>query len=107
MTEEPLSAASWQALERVGRVLRERDGTAPEDDPLTRSLQARGEARCAAKASADAVVAALRIRGIDVPADAAADPDLLRGCSVDMAVAAALRCSDAADFRRRIRQAAG
>lgn len=103
LTEEPLSAASWQALERVGRVLEERDGTAPEDDPLTRSLQARG----AAKASADAVVAALRARGMDVPADVAADPDLLGGCSIDTAMAVAMRCSDAADFRRRIRQAAG
>ena len=107
LTEEPLSAASWQALERVGRVLGERNGTTPEDDPLTRSLQERGAARGAAKASANAVLAALRIRGIDVPADVAADPDLLCGCSVDIAVAAALRCSDAADFRRRIRQAAG
>ena len=87
LTEEPLSAASWRALERVGRVLGERDGTTPEDDPLTRSLQARGEARSAAKASVDAVVAALRVRGTDVPADAAADPDLLCGCSVDIAMA--------------------
>ncbi|MCE2541073.1 MAG: Uma2 family endonuclease [Acidobacteria bacterium] len=99
LTEEPLSAASWQALERVGRMLGERGGTTPEDDPLTRSLQAR--------ASADAVVAALRARGIDVPADVAADPDLLCGCSVDIAMAVALTCSDAADFRRRIRRAAG
>lgn len=107
LTEEPLSAASWQALERVGRVLGKRDGTTPEDDPLTRSLQARGEARSAAKASADAVAAALRARGIAVPADVAADPDLLCACSVDIAMAVALTCSDAADFRRRIRRAAG
>ena len=103
LTEEPLSAASWQALERVGRVLGERGDTTPEDDPLTRSLQARG----AARASANAVVAALRARGIDVPADVAADPGLLGECSVETAMAVALRCSDAADFRRRIRQAAG
>ena len=103
LTEEPLSAASWQVLERVGRMLGEREGTTPEDDPLIRSLQARGEAR----ASADAVVAALRARGIDVPADVAADPDLLCGCSVETAIAIALRCADAEDFRRRIRQAAG
>ena len=101
LTEEPLSAASWQALERAGRVLGERDGTAPEDDPLTRSLQMSVEAR----ASADAVVAALRARGIDVPADVAADPDLLGGCSIDIAMAVAMQCSDASDFRRRIRRA--
>ena len=97
LTEEPLSAVSWQALERVGRVLGELDGTAPENDPLTRSLQA--------KASADAVVAALRVRGIDVPADIASEVDLLAGRSVETAMAVALACSDVADFRRRILQA--
>ena len=97
LTEEPLSAAAWRALERVGRVLGERAGTRPEDDPLTRSLQARGEAR--------AVVATLRARGIDVPADVATDVDLLAGRSIETAMAVAVACSDAADFRRRIRRA--
>ena len=97
LTEEPLSAAAWRALERVGRVLGERAGTRPEDDPLTRSLQARGDAR--------AVVAALQARGIDVPADVATDVDLLAGRSIETAMAVAVACSDAADFRRRIRRA--
>ena len=101
LTEEPLSAATWAAVERVGRALGERDGTTPEDDPLTRSLHAGAEAR----ARAEAVVAALRARGIDVPADVAADADLLAGRSIETAMAEAMACSDAADFLRRIRGA--
>ena len=96
LTEEPLSAATWQALERAGRALGLRDGTTPEDDPLTRSLHD--------KAQVEAVVAALRARGIDVPADVSARSDLLAGCSIDAAMAAALHCTDAADFRRRVRE---
>ncbi len=109
LTEEPLSAAVWRALERVGRALGERDGTTPEDDPLTRSLQAtaeaRGEAKAEARARVEAVVAALRARGVDVPEGVAADVDLLAGRSIDTAMAVAVTCADAADFRRRIRQA--
>ena len=96
LTEEPMSAAAWQALERAGRALGLRDGTTPEDDPLTRSLHE--------KARVEAVVAALRARGIDVPADVSARSDLLAGCSIDAAMAAALDCTDAADFRRRVRE---
>ena len=95
LTEEPLSAEAWQAVERVGRALGARGGTTPEDDPLTRALYA--------TAGAKVVVAALRARGIDVPADIASDAGLLAGCSIDTAIAAALACSDIADFRRRIR----
>ncbi len=109
LTEEPLSAVVWRALERVGRALGERDGTSPEDDPLTRSLLAtaerRGEARGETRALAKAVVSALRARGIDVPADIASDVDRLAGRSFETAMAVAMACSDAADFRRRIHQA--
>ena len=109
LTEEPLSAAVWRALERVGRALGERDGTMPEDDPLTRSLLAtaerRGEARAEARALAKAVVSALRVRGIHVPPDIASDVDRLAGRSVETAMAIAMACSDGADFRRRILRA--
>ena len=100
LTEEPLSTAAWQALERVGRALGARDGTTPEDDPLTRSLHDKAQAM----ARVEAVVAALRARGIDVPADVSARSDLLAGCSIDAVMAAALDCTDAADFRRRVRE---
>ena len=109
LTEEPLSAAVWRVLERVGRALGERDGTRPVDDPLTRSLLAtaerRGEARAEARTLAKAVVSALRARGIDVPADIASNVDRLPGHSLETAMAIAMACSDAADFRRRIRRA--
>jgi len=99
LTEEPLSAAVWRAVERVGRALGARGGTTPEDDPLTRALSEKSQAR----AHVAAVVAALRARGIDVPSDRAADVTLLAGCSIDTAIAAAVACSDAEDFRRRLR----
>ena len=94
LTEEPLSAASWRAVERVGRALGARGGTAPADDPLTRSLQER--------AQAEAVIAALQARGIDVPTDVAAGVDLLAGRPIETAMAAAMACSDIADFRQRL-----
>ena len=101
LTEEPLPAAAWRAVERVGRALGARGGTTPEDDPLTRVLSEKSQA----SAHLAAVVAALRARGIDVPADDASDADLLAGRSIEAAMAAAMVCSDAADFRRRIRSA--
>ena len=103
LTEEPLSAAAWQAVERAGRALGERDGTRPEDDPLTRSLLATAERRAEARALAKAVVSALRARGIDIPADIASDVNRLAELSFETAMAMAMACSDAADFRRRIR----
>ena len=101
LTEEPLPAAVWRAVERVGRALGARGGTTPEDDPLTRALSEKSRS----SAQVAAVVAALRARGIDVPADDASDADLLAGRSIEAAMAAAMACSDAADFRRRIRSA--
>ena len=101
LTEEPLPAAVWRAVERVGRALGARGGTTPEDDPLTRALSEKSQA----SAHVAAVVAALRARGIDVPADDASDADLLAGRSIEAAMAAAMACSDAADFRRRVRSA--
>ena len=88
-------------MERVGRALGARGGTGPEDDPLTRSLYEKS----LASAHSEAVVAALRARDIDVPAGIAADVDLLAGCSIDTAMTIAMTCTDAADFRRRIRRA--
>lgn len=40
LTERPLSGKVWRAVERVGRTMGAREGTRPEDDPLTRSLTA-------------------------------------------------------------------
>ena len=35
LTEAPMSEGAWRALERVALAMGARDGTKPEDDPLT------------------------------------------------------------------------
>ena len=110
LTEDPISGAAWRALERVGRTMGAREGTRPEDDPLTRSLsakaeargEARGEAKGYARGQAKAVLATLRARGIHPGADFAADPERFAGLGLETLMAAALACTDEADFRRRI-----
>ena len=117
LTEEPLSAESWRALERVALAMGAREGTTPEDDPLTRSMSRRaaeqghvegrrqGHAEGLAAARAQAVTAALRARGIDAPADAvAADVARRADLPLDALVAAAVTCTDLSDFRRRLRE---
>ena len=48
------------------------------------------------------VLTVLRARGIDSALDATADRELLGGLSSEALMAAALECTDAADFRRRV-----
>ena len=45
LTEDVRSEVAWRALERVALGMGAREGTRPEDDPLTRSLIRRAEAR--------------------------------------------------------------
>lgn len=116
LTEAPLSGMAWRAIERVGRAMGAQEGTRPEDDPLTRSVtaSAREEGRAEGRASgcgagrraerADAVRALLRARGIDPTAGLADEPGLLAGQSLGTLMAAALACTDEADFRRRLRE---
>ena len=101
LTEEPISGAAWRALERVGRTMGAREGTSPEDDPLTRSLSAKARA----EGHAEAVLATLRARGFHPGADFAADPELFAGLGLETLMTAALACTDEADFRRRIDEA--
>ena len=125
LTEEPLSTESWRALERVALALGAREGTTPEDDPLTRSMSRRaaaqghvegrrqghaegrrqGHAEGLAAARAQAVTAALRARHFDAPADVVAD-DVVRRTDLllDALIAAAVTCTDLSDFRRRLRE---
>jgi len=117
LTEEPLSAETWRALERVALAMGAREGTTPEDDPLTRSMSRRaaaqghaegrrqGHAEGLAAVRAQAVTAALRARGVDAPADIVAD-DVARRADLplDAFLAAAVTCSDLSDFRRRLRE---
>ena len=100
LTEAPMSEGAWRALERVALSMGAREGTAPEDDPLMRSQSAR--ARTTERV--DMVVGALRARGIEAALDAAEDRELVAGVPGDALMAAALACTDAADFRRRVRE---
>ena len=106
LTEGPISAETWGALERVARAMGGREGTTPEDDPIMRSVSRQAEAKGRADAVADAVSATLRLRGIDVPADLAEAVQRSPGLALDAVLAAALACTDAVDFRRRLREAA-
>ena len=126
LTEEPLSAESWRGLERVALALGAREGTTPEDDPLTRSMSRRaaaqghaegrrhghaegrqqGHAEGLAAARVPAVTAALHARGVDAAADAvAADVARRADLPLDALIAAAVTCTDLADFRRILRAA--
>ena len=111
LTEAPLTTRTWRTLERVGRAMGAREGTRPDDDPLTRSLtaSAREEGRasgCTSGRLAERVAAVrevLRARGIEPSADFAEGPDLLAAPSLETVMAAALSCTDEADLRRRLR----
>ena len=103
LTEAPMSEVAWRALERTARAMGAREGTKPEDDPLMRSHSARAQAR----GRMEMVAAALRARGIEAVLDAAEDRALFSGLSGDTLMAAALACTDEADFRRRIRAQLG
>ena len=115
LTEAPMSEGAWRALERVALAMGAREGTKPEDDPLMRSQKAiartegRTEGRREGRAEgrgemlAENVLAVLNARGIAVTRGPAALHDLLGPLSSDAAMEAALACTDAADFRRRVR----
>ena len=114
LTEAPMSEVAWRALERVALAMGAREGTKPDDDPLMRSQKAisrtegraegrrEGHAEGRGEMLAENVLAVLNARGIEVTSDLAALRDLLGPLSSDAAMAAALACTDAADFRRRV-----
>ena len=95
LIEGPLSPRARPALERVARAMGEREGTRPEDDPITRSLLR--------QATAANVLAVLRARGIEVTPALAEDRGLFAALPGDALMAAAVACRDEADFRRRLR----
>ena len=106
LTEEPISAEAWGALERVARAMGGREGTSPEDDPIMRSVSRQAEAKGRADTVADAVLATLRLRDIDVPTDLAEAVRRTPDLALEAVLGAALACTDADDFRRRLRRAA-
>ena len=110
LTEAPMSEGAWRALERTALSMGAREGTKPEDDPLMRSHSARARAQGRAQGRAhgraqglmDAMAQVLEARGIAVTPDGTEDRELLAGVPGDALLAAALACTDAADFRRRV-----
>ena len=124
---EPVTAQTYDVLARVGRALGAREGTGPDDDPMLRALgeqslarglaegrsrglaeghsrgvaegRAEGLAEGRAQERAALVRSILEARGMSF-ADEASDAvvDVPR----DAAVAAAVTCTDAEDFRRRL-----
>ena len=111
LTESPLSEVALRALERTARAMGMREGTRPEDDPLTRSISRRAQARGRREGRSEMLVSnvltLLKARGIEVTSDLAELRGLLGALSGDAAMEAALACTDAADFRRRIREQRG
>ena len=99
---------------RIGRAMGAREGTRPEDDPLTCSLnaKAREEGRAEGRMEGsrggrlaervEAVLEVLRKRGIRTASDFAEDQELFTGASLGTLMAAALECAGEADFRRRL-----
>ena len=106
LIEGPLSPRARPALERVAREMGAREGTRPEDDPITRSISRRaverGKEKGRREANAANVLAVLRARGIEVTPALAQDQELFAAHPGDTLIAAAVACRDAADFRRRL-----
>ena len=107
LTGEPLSAGARRALERVALAMGVRAGTRPEDDPFTRTISLKAEARGRREMLAANVLAVLKARGIEVGLDFKEDRELFGGFSSEALMAAALACTGEADFRRRVREQLG
>ena len=102
LNEPQRSAETWQALERVGRALGEREGNAPGDDPIMGRLLA--DAR--QEGIATTVRDILAQRGI-AHSRALFASDRLSAHATERLVAAALACRSEADFLARLRATAG
>lgn len=109
LNETRMSEATEADLWRVGRALGDREGTAPEDDPLARRLALMGRTEGVAagveeghaRALAHTALSILRRRGIEASEDRI--PAAVHGASADAVVAAALAARDEADFLARLR----
>ena len=116
LTEAPMSEWALRALERTALSMGEREGTEPEDDPLMRSHGARTRTKAHAQGHREGlaegrsemlvanVLTVLKARGVEVARDPTELREFLGALSGDAAMAAAMACTDAADFRRRARE---
>ena len=122
LTEDPMSGEARRAMVRVALAMGRREGTEPEDHPLTRSLSSRARAKGRAEGHAEGhaegrveghvegvhavVLQVLGSRGISISASLAERSAEVGHLPHDMLVNAALACRDEADFLRRIREGA-
>ena len=114
-----MAAQTYGVLARVGRALGAREGTGPDDDPMLRALGeqtlARGlaeghsrglaEGRAEGLAEGRAQELAVLVRSIlEARGMAFADEvsNVVADVPRDVAVAEAVTCTDAEDFRRRL-----
>ena len=123
LTEDSWSAGTIRALERVAVAMGAREGTRPEDDPFTRSISRKADAKGYARGGAEGyargreeghretleanVRAVLEARGIEAALDSKEDRELFGGLSGEALIAAALACTGEVDFRRRVREQLG
>ena len=104
LTEEPLSAGARRALERTALAMGAREGTRPEDDPFTRTISLKVQAKGHAQGHMDAVADLLASRGIELTVELAQYRALCGGVPGKTVMGAALACTDESDFRRRLRE---
>ena len=95
--ERVRSAQTCEVLERVGAALGAREGTGPDDDPLSRSLLRQGERMGRAATLAKMARRMLLSRGVDVSERFLADP-VFAASSEDAVFEAASACKDEAQF---------
>ena len=113
LTEDPWSESTRQALERVALAMGAREGTRPEDDRHSLSLILRGHAEGRAEGRVQGrhetqvamVRAALRTRGVEAGSKLEPGLALAGALTADALMAAALACTDEADFLHRVGEA--
>ena len=104
LTEDPLSEPAWRALERTALAMGACEGTAPEHDPLTRSISLKAQARGRSEMLAANVLMVLKARGIEPASALTENREIFNRRSGEVVMAAALACTDQVDFLRRIGQ---
>ena len=116
LNEPAPSERTSAVVERVGAALGAREGTGPDDDPLFRSqrrqgfergrVEGREEGRTAGvlQGRAQMVRQILRSRGIEVAEGFPADAEAFAAASEEVLLAAALACTNDADFLAALRR---
>ena len=104
LTETPWSAGTVRAVERVAQAMGAREGVRPEDDPFTRSISLKAEAKGRNEMLEANVRAVLRARGIEAALASEEDQVLFGAVPAEALMATALACTGEADFRRRARE---